>query len=194
MSTYFGVDGTPAPSQLDQKRKQLMQSLLSGRPGQQRLLAQAGVSGRGGFTRGYTANDSPNAAIPGLSFNPFLAQLQRGASGLAQPTQSLRQNINAPGSGLPASGGLIASDNTPISPGDAGVGAPAPAIAPADLGAPASASAAPDLSQQSTLDQWFQPTQGIYRQLFGVGDAPPPATTPLPYLGRPGRFSGTLIG
>lgn len=183
----FSVTGEPAPSQLDQKRKQLLSSLVRGVPGQSRLLAQG--SGKGGFTRGYTANDSPLAAVPGLTFNPFVAQLQRGASGLASPTQAIRQQINditggaqpqapfgTPGAQAPQPGGGPIPDAGP----QGGVQAPAPAGgAPAPAG-PVNAGGSPDMA-------YLMSGAGgdIFRNLFGYDPnqvAPPPSPTPIPYL------------
>lgn len=186
----FSVTGEPAPSQLDQKRKQLAQSLLRGGPGQSRLLAQGNAGGKGGFTRGFTANDSPFAAVPGLTFNPFVAQLQRGGQGqgLAQPTQGIRQQINdltggqqpvtpfgVSGVAPPQAGGPPIADNGPT-------GGVQPGADPAAAAAQPAPGASPDLA-------YLMSGQGgsgeIFRNLFGydpTAPPPPPVTTPLQYL------------
>lgn len=184
----FSVTGEPAPDQLDQKRKNLLQSLMAGRPGQQRLLG--GVSGRGGFTRGYTASDSPTASVPGVSFNPFLAQLQRGFSGLNQPTAGVRQGIDnataqagAPG----APGGMLPGDNTPP-PGGGDL--------TSLMGGGGALSGAPQGGGYGFLDYGTHPQGTVgappsptalagFDPAILAGIFPPSAPVPIPYL-RPG--------
>jgi hypothetical protein len=179
----FTVTGEPAPSQLDQKRKTLLQSMLSGGPGAQRLLGGGRTAG------GYSASNAPNAAVPGLTFNPFLAQLQRGVSGLQAPTQQARQVVNdltgAPAGGAPGGipgGGAPAQAPAPSGGGAAPVGGPSQ---PTDLAsAYAAAGINPDnLSQGNILGMFsYDPSQ----------TPPPPVAPSIPFL-RPSTRSGSNI-
>lgn len=185
----FSVTGEPAPSQLDDKRKQLMQSLLRGGPGAQRLMAQPGA--RQGLTRGYTASDSPLASLPSLTFNPFLAQIQRGIGGLNAPTANIRSAISdltgAPGRPPVFSGSGATPGVTAPAPGGSPVVDPGPqgvsqGIGPSGIaGGP---QATPD-PQPNAQDMAYLVHGGAFQNLFGIdqnaGNVPLPSS-PLSFL------------
>lgn len=184
----FSVTGEPAPSQLDDKRKQLMQSLLRGGPGAQRLMALPGA--RQGLVRGYTASDSPLASLPGLTFNPFLAQIQRGIGNLNAPTANVRSAVNDL-TGVPGRPPVFTgSGATPGVPAPQ-PGAPAPDLgpsAPGSTGLPGGPAAAPDpqINPQDMAYLVGQQSAGAARNLFGLGGdpgvVPLPLSTPIQYL------------
>lgn len=180
----YSVTGQPIGSSLDQKRQTLLQSLLRGGPGAQRLLGGAGGHGAG-LVRGYTANDSPFAASPGVQFNPFLAQLQRGVGGLSLPTQSQRGNntvndlTGAAGPGANFSGSGAIPGVAAAQPGNG----PVPDPGPQAGGAPA--------APQTLTGAMSNPEAGLSGgaspySLFEydpTAPPPPPIPPPLPFLG-----------
>jgi hypothetical protein len=184
----FSVTGEPVGNPLDQKRKQLLSSLLSGRPGQQRLLAAG--SGRG-LAKSFGAADAPNAAVPGLGFNPFLAQLQRGVGGLNAPTAGIRQQINDISGGPqgPQQFGIPSVQQAQPT----GNGAPVPDPGPQGGGGPAANPQ--DLSSlmgAAGVLGGFQEGQGGGYGFLGLPDPsqlPPPPISQLPPIGytRGGR-------
>lgn len=172
-------DGVADP--MSRKRKSLASALLYGGPNAQRVLGGGARPMFGGLGRGtHSAASLPNAALPALTFNPFMAQLRAGITGLEAPTSVARQNVNdLTGQGTPAS----AAPGSPAGGPPAGVGGgppsglPAPA-APAALpqppaGAPGSRFLQGTASvDPASTDSFYGNAQQIMPTLYGLRNGP----------------------
>ena len=101
---------------MDERRRQLLEAMRGGGKtllgGRKRALPLFGGYGR----RSGSMADAPPAALPALTFNPWLAQLSRGVSNLASPTQHGDPLPAGVGGGPAGVGGGPVSLNPPTPP------------------------------------------------------------------------------
>lgn len=180
------------PNDLEQRKRELIQRLMaSGARNQTGLSGLRSLPLFGGRGRGST--DLPNAALPSISFNPFLAMAQNHPAELFQAPPGITQAaLTQAQAGLApqASTGADQSQAAQAFLGTAGQnpGVDGPGAAPAAPAAgfnPANTGAGPD------LNAWIQPTSAAgganVRHLAGSGGTQPAVPNAIftnPFLAR----------
>jgi len=107
----------------DERRRQLIEALRrAGGIGGGRVMGSLGAKPLfGGFGRStHSSMDFPQAALPALSFNPFLAQLQRGVPGLQGPTRGFDRITGTSGGSVSDMTGTTDAMTSPITDSFAG--------------------------------------------------------------------------
>lgn len=177
------------PNDLEQRKRELIQKLMaSGARNQTGLTGLRSLPLFGGRGRGST--DLPNAALPSISFNPFLAMAQNHPAEAFQAPPGITQAALAQ-----AQAGLAPQDATGADQSQAAQAFLGTAGQNPGVDGPGAAPAAPSFNPSNTgagpdPTAWIQPTSAgatNVRHLAGSGGTQPAIPNAIftnPYLAR----------